>query len=207
MERAAPITKRILSFDPGTTNLGWAIGDYQIDPIDYRVRCHGVTHATRMAKKQKDAVGEHGIRLIALDVVEDEVCRLMKKYQPDYVVSEDTYFNSRTPGAHAALLLCIHVISRTLFHLYKDENSIPLTASKLHKLAPSTIKLAISGRGTSNKVEVIESVLSNPEISFDVVPVHKDQLSEENAVALCEHDADAISVGYAFAKTELIHMF
>lgn len=196
-------TTRVLSIDPGTTNLGWAIGEYTFQPTNYNVLAYDVLQATKAAKKQKEDVLFHGQRLIALDIVEQEIIKLIKKFQPRYVVTEDTYFNSRTPQAYAALLLCIHVIHRTLLGLYRRDELKYESAGRLYKLAPSTIKLIATNKSTSDKNMIMTSLLENPEVTFSDRPVLKEEYLLSGGILLSEHAADAICAGYSFAKTEM----
>ena len=112
-------TVRILSFDPGTTNMGWAISQYDTLTGDFDVIQHGVFKSSKVAKKRKEEVECFGQRMIALGVIIEETSKLVSQYQPHYVVTEDTFFNPGTPQAHIALLLCIHSVERMLYVAYQ----------------------------------------------------------------------------------------
>ena len=189
---------RILSFDPGTTNMGWALSEYDPMTGQFNVHSYGVFKSTKVAKKRKEEVECFGQRMIALRVVFEETSKLMQQYQPNFVVTEDTFFNPGTPQAHIALLLCIHAIEHMLYTTYHDQRLVHATAKKIYKLAPSTIKMILSGHGMSIKAKMMDALMSANEIQF----VNKSK--EELEGLLIEHEVDAIAVGYTFAKTELI---
>lgn len=190
---------RILSFDPGTTNMGWAISEYSILTGDFVVFHYGLFKSSRIAKKRKDEVEIFGQRLISLMVVAEEVSRIILHHQPHFVVSEDTFFHAGTPQAHVALLLCINSVERVLYNLQKDGRLKNRTAGKLYKLAPATIKMITGGHGTSIKQKIIDSVTADNIIKFNTP-------KEDLASILTEHEADAIACGYSFAKTNTFHL-
>lgn len=189
---------RILSFDPGTTNMGWAISEYDILTGKFDVIQYGTFKSTKVAKKRKEEVECFGQRMIALGVIIEESSKLIYQYQPNYVVTEDTFFNPGTPQAHIALLLCIHSVERMLYVAYHANELVHSSAKKLYKLAPSTIKMIISGHGLSIKSKILDAIMLEEKIQF----VNKKK--EEMIDLVSEHEADAIACGFTFAKTELI---
>lgn len=192
---------RILSFDPGSTNMGWAVSEYMIPTGDFLVVNYGIFKASKIAKKRKDEVLDFGQRLISLSVINEEVEKLLNSYQPHYVVTEDTFFNPGTPQAYISLLLCIHTVEQTLYRAFLNGKLKNHTAKKLYKIAPSTIKMIISGKGSNFKQQVIDSIVENEQITFKSVAVDE---SGNPTVSLIEHEADAIAGGFTFAKTNLI---
>lgn len=192
---------RILSFDPGSTNMGWAISEYIVDTGDFLVLNYGIFKASKIAKKRKDEVLDFGQRLISLSVINEEVEKLLNSHQPHYVVTEDAFFNPGTPQAYISLLLCIHTVEQTLYRTFRNGKLKHQSAKKLYKIAPSTIKMIISGKGSNFKQQVIDSIVNNEQITFKNVQV--DDVGNP-IVSLIEHEADAVAGGFAFAKTNLI---
>ena len=188
----------ILSFDPGTTNMGWALSEYNLDTGQFDVHHFGLFKSAKIAKKRKEDVECFGQRLISLRVVFEETSKLILQYQPHYVVTEDTFFNPGTPQAHIALLLCIHAVEHMMYTFYNEGKLVHHSSRKLYKLAPSTIKMITSGHGSSVKSKMLDAVLNEENIQF----VNKSK--EELETILTDHETDAIACGYAFAKTELI---
>lgn len=195
---------RILSIDPGTTNMGWAISDFNLDTGIFGVVNYGVITAIKTAKKRKDAVLEFGPRFIALTVVQEEITKLLLQYQPHFVGAEDTFFNPRTPQAHISLLLCLSSIDTVLYQLYMKNELTHSTAKKLYKMSPMTVKMVVSEHGHSGKQQVLDSIKKNTNIQFNQAA--NDESFKETLV-LADHESDAIAVGYTLAKNTVIDRY
>lgn len=174
---------RILSFDPGTTCLGWAVSNYTLENDKMQVIKYGNTTPSYLAKKMKEDCERYTQQMISLHVIELAAKELIELYKPTFVVTEDAFFQPGRVNAFIALKLCIHTIARVC----KDNNL------GLFKLAPCDIKKMISGMGNANKITIQESILNHPDISFKAAK----QLSFDKMI---EHEADAIAVGWAFTK-------
>lgn len=183
---------RILSIDPGITNLGWAYSHYSKDTGDLYIKEISVLKSSREAKKIKEFKDLVEGKILGLSVLEKEMERLLDTYQPHYVVCEDCFINIKCPNAHASLATCVYTIGRLLFKRYVDGNRI--THPRLFKIAPRSIKLCISGFGGSGKLGIQDAVFSNEKIHFD-----------KEDVVLTEHEGDAIACAYAFV-TMLLHL-
>ena len=64
----------ILSFDPGLTTLGWSFNIYDSEKNLMTVKKYGTFKASKMASKQKEPSEMYGQRLIALNLLEAEIC-------------------------------------------------------------------------------------------------------------------------------------
>jgi Holliday junction resolvasome RuvABC endonuclease subunit len=71
--------------------------------------------------------------------------------------------------------------------LYQDFNQL------LYKLAPKTIKMIITGDGTSDKESVRDSILHN-----DIIKIKENK--QIPISRLLSHHTDAMAVGYSFIK-------
>ena len=187
---------RLLSFDPGTTNMGWAYSNYNTNTGEFTVLNYGLFQASKIAKKRKELVNDFGQRVISLQVIQEETERLINSYNPDFVISEDTFFHYSTPQAHIVLALCIYTVEKVLFTLFNLNKLKKMTAKRLYKLAPSTIKMIMSGSGSSNKQKIIEAVTNGEIIKFNT--------KRNDLDIITEHEADAIAIGYTFIKVNMI---
>lgn len=181
-----PIT--ILSFDPGTTCTGWAVCTFKKETAMMSViKCDNFSPAS-LAKKNKEDCEKYTQQLIALDSLAAEVENLILTYKPDYVVSEDAFWQMNRLNAYVSLKLNIHTIARVC----KNYGLI------LYKLAPRDVKKVISGSGAASKDTVQDSVINHPDIKFK---------GNKNTIInkMIEHEADAVAI----AKTlcEKILMF
>lgn len=191
---------RILSFDPGTSCIGWAMSIYDPTTDVLEVQKYGDLRATKLAAKQKELNETYGTRLLALQEIEQLVSKLARSFNPDFVASEDTFFYAKSPSAYGALLLCVYTIERTLFREYELSKTIKFTARKLYKYAPRNIKLIASGNSMSFKGNMLTALVENRQITFKL----KDDETVDNITSsLNEHQVDAISCGFAFVKSTL----
>lgn len=184
------MTIRVLSFDPGLTLAGWAVCDYKLSDGTINVQRFGDISPNKIASRvnMNDQVEKYGKRLISLDILEDMVQKLVDEYKPDYICSEDAFFNPGTPNAFVALIHWLNTIELLLFKQYDKP---------LIKLPPRTIKHIVSGSGASGKLPMLQAILADGKIVF------KQKKTQEE---LNEHSTDAISVGVAFIRSILITM-
>lgn len=171
-------TVKILSIDPGTTVTGWAMSTYNLNNNNFTVFKYGMITPIKLAKKDKEDCLRYTQQLIALDYLESKFDELMMSWKPNFVVSEDAFMNAKFANAHAALTLCLFVMS----NLCRKKYRMPF-----YKLAPCHVKRIVTSSGTANKLSIQEAIFNNPEIQVAKKP-------------MMEHEADAIGVGYSFSK-------
>ena len=201
---ATVLPVKILSFDPGLTCLGWALSVYDLSTDALEVQKFGGLTPNKIANKKKDLVKVYGSRILALREIEEFVSKLTSTYEPDFVASEDAFFNKLYPSSYAALCLVIHAIERTIFMNYiEGTNKVKESASRLYKLAPRMIKKVATGNSLNFKQGMLESLMDNKGITFKLKNSEKldDVIGQLN-----EHSVDAISCGYSFAKTMLLSL-
>lgn len=176
---------KILSLDPGLTTLGWANSVYDDKTNLFHTLKYGTYKATKCATKDKSSE-IYGQRIIALSLLETELIRLIDAFKPDYIASEDIFLHPRHINAYAALVLCLYTIKRAA---YMREKTV-------YTAAPRAIKKIVSDIGGADKLAVQKAILSNKNI---IINENKQSPIEK----MCEHEADCIAVGYAFATTTL----
>ncbi len=176
----------ILSFDPGLSTLGWASGTYDMNTRIYTVHRFGNFKATKAANREKAQTAVYGHRLIALNLLEDEIRRLIEFFNPEYIASEDIFLHMKHINAFAALTLCLHAMRKAAFMKNKT----------IHTMSPCDIKKDNTGMGHADKDAIQNAILKNPHIVIEdnkLCPIDK----------MCEHEADSIAVGYAFTQSLL----
>ena len=173
----------ILSFDPGLSFSGWTYSVLD-DSGTFTIREYGMLTPNKTVghKEYREDVSVYGARVITLTLLRGMIRMLMDRFRPDFIVSEDAFFDHRHPSAYEAL---IHWILTVTF-LLRDEYHKPL-----FKIPPSVIKKAVSGIGKSGKLDVQAAVLTHPDIQFIEKPVMG---------SLAEHEADSMAIGYTFIK-------
>lgn len=170
----------ILSFDPGLSFSGWAYSEVDDEKSTFFVKEFGILTPNKTVdhKEYRQDVSIYGKRIITLALLKDMMRELLNRFNPDYVVSEDAFFNPRRPGAYEALLHWILTVS----FLLKDEYKKPL-----YKIPPKLVKKYISGIGTSNKEGVQSAIFKHKDILFS---------QDVKNLTLVEHEGDAIAIGY-----------
>jgi Holliday junction resolvasome RuvABC endonuclease subunit len=192
-------TVRILSFDPGLTNLGWGFSEYTLgEPSHLKVIDYGRIEAIRQAKKRRPDSKEFPPGVITLKEVYLGTKHLHTKFDPDYVVTEDTFYNPRRPNAYRALLLCISSIENFLYDAWIElDRPMPVYDKfKLRKYAPKFIKSIFAENGGASKQQMIDT-LQLHDIVFPKTKYIDGQLE------IIEHEADAIAAAYTLVSTEL----
>jgi Holliday junction resolvasome RuvABC endonuclease subunit len=178
---------RILSFDPGFTSLGWSLGEYNTHLGTLHILRYGDFKIIKQIKKQKEYIDKYDTNVLATLYLEEELNKLFNLFKPHFTVSEDVFINFGRPQAYAPLMLCIHFLSRILFQNYRQP---------LYKLSPKSIKMIVTGNGSSDKESIRDYILHNPKITIKEnkqIPIDK----------LLSHHTDAIAVNYAFSQTIL----
>lgn len=171
---------RILSFDPGLTYAGWAVGDYDRSTNVLTIVDYGVMEPSKDLDRSimRPLVEACGRRILSLLKTEEMVSDLYAEFHPDYVCSEDAFFNRFRPMAYAALLEWITSVGLFLWKNYR---------LRLYTFAPKIIKKIVA-RGDSGKLDVQKAIRAIPEIVFE----------ESERYTLKEHSADAIACNWTF---------
>ena len=177
----------VLGIDPGITTTGWSIGKYNLKTNLLKIVAMGTIQATAKAKKDHKEDYKKYSNIISLVMYEEEMRRLMTTYMPDYIVSEDAFYNPKMPSAYLSLKLCIHTLQKLL---YKEYSKL------LYLIPPKSAKQCIYGHGTANKEAIQEAVFTHEDIRFSCIK--KQQLAK-----MVEHEADSIAINYTFCKTIL----
>lgn len=180
-------TIRILSFDPGLSKAGWAVGDFKLQQGHLIINRFGELAPTRTTTHvhMKEQVSYFGKRIITLSLLREMIDILFLEYKPDYVVVESAFFHPKFPTAYAALLQWMTTVELYLYHTH----NMPM-----YKIAPKAVKFCISGHGGSGKVSVQEAILAKEDISFK---------QKKQVIKLGQHEGDAIAVNYTFATESL----
>ena len=133
----------ILGIDPGTANTGYGIIEKHKDNL----KCLG--YGCIKTKSSEDFPKR-------IEIIYDEIERLIKKWKPDIVAVENLFFFKN---------------EKTAFSVGQARGAILLAASKNHKeifeTTPLEVKQAVSGYGKADKSQVqrmVKIILNLPEI-------------------------------------------
>lgn len=178
---------KIMSIDPGLSTAGWVYSEYHQEDQSLHVKDFGIIQGTRYAdlKAQQELVELYGRRCITLSEIRTKIVELYQKYHPDYVESENAFFNRFRPAAFVALNDFICTVRSTLH----KEFEVPL-----YLISPKSIKKVVC-TGDANKDDVQTAVQKNKHIFI-----------ESENIPDAEHEWDAIGGAYAFVKLYLEHV-
>lgn len=170
---------RVVSFDPGISNMGICVGDFNRSNQEFTVlktiNFEGAKHRNKDKKMRRNC--PHSFCVLS-GIKEWVLTTLLPEWSPDYIACEGAFHNSHFPGAHQALVLVIHVLRECAFEWYEDD---------ITDMAPMTIKKIVTGKGNAPKEMIKTAISQNPSIHLTV-----------SLDALTEHEIDAIAHGYAF---------
>ena len=172
---------KLIGIDPGIHNCGVAICEYDQANQKLIVKDFFTIHASELARKfnKKDSIAYGSI--FSLFLLEKEFNDIFKEYQPDYIGSEDAFYNPRTPNAFISLKSCINSIKRVLYDYRK----------KLNLIAPKLAKATVI-KATANKNDMMSAITKLPDLVI-----------EKDVTDIVEHEADAIGIAYTLYKTVL----
>ena len=110
-------TFRILSFDPGLSTAGWNLSEYNPDNNIMLVRKYGMLYPNKDVEnaEHKNDSTKYGSRIMTLDALRTQLRELFNTFKPDFVVSEDAFFNPSRPIAYCALVQWLTTLSLVLF--------------------------------------------------------------------------------------------
>ena len=177
-------TIRVLSFDPGTSLMGYAVEDYHLKTGKVVVIKHGLLKGDQIIKdRKKDMLPYFSKQYTVLDAIRDAVTSLIDEHKPNYVASENA-FSYRFVTAFAALLLTIDRIRQACHNtLHRD----------VYLLQPKEVKQAMADNGAATKDDMKTAVLKCENLTF------RKSIAKSIDTA-SEHEFDAIGVGYAFTQ-------
>lgn len=182
------VSIRILSIDPGTNRLGIAFSIGCFKSRQLMVEEALTFDIDRLVNVTNEHMVEtHGkyntMSLCVYNLVKD----LVQNYQPDWVICESPYMNSRFPLPYALLTLCTQSIQMAV----KDYD----VSIGFSLIDPASVKKRIGAKGNSgDKDSVYKAVSINPNINVNPLLLE----------TIDEHASDAIAIGYYGFSTYLI---
>ena len=174
----------LLTLDPGLTNAGWVVSEYNFKTKKLHVIAMGLIHGNNYAelKAQEQAVQAFGKRMISLAAIRTGFVAIYEQFKPDFVASENAFFNRFRPAAFVALNDFIGTIRNVLYLQYDQP---------LYLISPKSIKRAVCV-GDAKKQDIADGVRNNKNITFGIKDIPD-----------VEHTWDAVGGAYAFVQLYL----
>lgn len=171
---------RILSIDPGTTDVGFAILEDTGNGV-LVVDVHTL-HADKVLGWRSNQLQQHPVRTQRLEIIHGAVYKLLANWNVSAVICESPYFKLHVQS-YAALVECMSYIRRAsyLYDPYLEFITVE----------PAVAKAAVGAAGNKgDKDAVAKAVGTNKNID----------LGEFNIMGLDQHSVDAIAIGFTYAK-------
>jgi Holliday junction resolvasome RuvABC endonuclease subunit len=169
---------KIIGIDPGIHNCGVALGEFNTDTNHLVIKDFFTIHASELARKANKKDSNAYGSIFSLFLLEQEFTTIFTNFTPDYVASEDAFYNPRTPNAYASLKGCILSIKRVLYNF----------RLKLNLIAPKLAKMTVV-KATANKNDMMTAITKLPDLTI-----------EKDITNIVEHEADAIGIAYTLVK-------
>lgn len=179
LSTAEDIQLTILSVDPGTQNLGLTASIADFKNREFEVITSQTIDIDRLVNiNNAHLVEVYNKYSVMMDVVYSLIYEAVKQYNPDWVICESPYMNSRFPLPYALLTLCTQTINKAV----KDYS----TSIGFSLVDPASVKKEIGAKGNSgDKTAVKTAILTHPAI-----------VSNIDLSLLDEHSCDSIAIGY-----------
>lgn len=187
IEETYPDVFRILSIDPGSYTMGVAISEYDFDANIFKVIDATTISLDKLIDKNSTLFQVHGEKVARLVTVESAISKMLFAWRPSVVVCESPYMG-QFPQAFASLVECVSSVRRAVMRYVE---TLPL-----HVIDPATVKknVGVSGKsGDKDKMSVAITKQSDLSFSTDV-----------NVEELDEHSVDAVAVGYAYYRMNIV---
>lgn len=184
----------IVGIDPGTTRLGLATLEYNVETFEI-VRCGARTLHGEKLPGSEWLGSLYGDRFKRIEAMRDVLTEHFRSVEPVIIASESPFINVKRPAAYGALTEIVYAIKLAVVEYSQWR--------PLHLLPPSTVKNAVGAKGGADKDIIKKSLMKLAAIASTCAT----DLSE-----LDEHSIDALAVAYCawnqnrLGKLELIHI-
>jgi Holliday junction resolvasome RuvABC endonuclease subunit len=169
---------RIIGIDPGSTELGLCILDFDIRTMKILFVKPFTVYVDKLSQSET-LIRTRGARFARLTALRATLFDVFTEHMPQIIVSEAPFYNPRMPGAFAPLVETMDVITRAV----NDYDPV----ARLDTLAPSIVKKGVeSAAGSNNKDLVRDALQKIPDLTLDAATVAR----------LSTHATDATAVAY-----------
>lgn len=179
-------TFKILSVDPGSSNLGFSFMEYDFETNETTLLKADTIIAKGNDNRYRNLIDYHEERQVRLLILKDSIADLLKDLKPNAVVAESNYMGRFVSG-FVPLVECVLLLRMAL---YEYDQFL-----KLYMVDPSTVKINIGMkriRGTT-KDDVKKALIKSKKINFNGI----------NPNDLDEHAIDAVAIGIWYVDNML----
>lgn len=169
-------TFKILSIDPGTQTLGYAILEINIKTLEIVNSFAWTVDSTRLEIYSEQAAQVHSEKFARIYAHKTNFKNVLEFYQPLVIVSETPFFSILRPSAAGPLFELFATLEQTIYEWDKEK--------PLYKAEPRSVKKFVQANDHKDKNAVKQALLKI------------DELKSANLEFLDTHSIDALAVGY-----------
>lgn len=173
----APPIYRILSIDPGSYNLGFALIDLDVAYRTATVVSAGTFYSKGAVDSYAFLSEIQGERFTRFHYLQQAVSNLLEQSQPQWVISEAPYLG-KFLQAYETLVECLSMLRQ---EVYQYNPALPLET-----VDPPSVKKAVGASGRGKDKDMVRVALSQ---------ISKLHWRETTLATLDEHAVDAVAVG------------
>ena len=174
---------KVLAFDPGVGNMGWALLEVHPPKEKVYILEHGTLVGNRYLKYfSKDLRDKFKDNFLIIQAYKDIVNDMVKNYQPDVVVSEGVFAHLHVQAAFS-LIKCVHLLREASFTYLRRDIAV---------VAPMLTKRTLTGNHRAEKDDIKKAVDKNKNI-----------VKPKDMSMFTEHTYDAVGHGYHYIQTVL----
>lgn len=175
---------RVIGIDPGCTNLGLAIMEFDCSTL-LPVRSEAMSfNAERMMDTDTSVLEIHSERAAKVLSHKQNISRILLAYNPAVVCCESPFYNRMRPGAYGALMEILSSITNAVIEYN--------TYTPFILYPPSIIKKSLGGSAFADKGLVRDQMLKLGDYFKLDGPYRLDQIDE--------HALDALAACYCYLE-------
>ncbi len=190
----------VLAIDPGMNNLGYSFSIFNQDTqivVDY-----GTVQPSSYEKPIRSRRRYFSDRVMTGRIISKLIVELIDTFHPDFLCSEDAFYNPSRPTAYTSLLIAIYAIESVLYLKYEDGDYEDIHETLLYKIPPKLIKKIFAydaEAGKSTKMDMFEA-LKKHVASGETCFMNQVRYELPSIDTFTEHSVDSIGVAYCFSK-------
>lgn len=180
----------ILGIDPGSTNLGIAILNFELFSKEIISTEAFTINADRLVLNNSWLSENYDNKTARITALREKLLYILDYYDPVAIACESPFYNPKRPQAYGVLVEVLAMI-RSVVIEHDDWK-------KLHMIDPSSVKQAVGAPGNANK---------------ETMAYHIGRMNQLNILRECvldEHSVDATAVAYCkyirLVKNEVAHV-
>lgn len=176
-------TATVMGIDPGSSNLGVAIIEFDIESMTIVKTIASTLVGVKLMKKDTWDTELHGERFSRIRALKEAMLDLMETHNPVQIACESPFYSQRMPSAFGVLMEVLIAVKEAIYE-YDSWRVVWL-------IDPPRVKQGVGGKGNADKDKMKELVVGLSDLCYE---------GDVPLAQLDEHSIDAIAVAYCKFK-------